>query len=653
MDRPYKPIRHEHYLTRIKRSSAPQLFVALDIHADVKQTQGKPDTETHRFSCGHAVAYSVRGGQSTLLREISFRQRTEFWSWLNSLARSSKTIHVVGHRIGNDMSMLGLWDMMDRREVSLSAENARHGPSTIDAGQPDSTWRGTLILEDPPTYICCMHLGRKLKILDIRNYLPVPVYDIASLVGTTIGPERTEDQGHDYSAWRTSTVSHAIGAAFAALIELWNLIDGGEWRPTITGLAWQQYRKHFLPSVTVLVHGHNVALEMERQCYYGGGIHVFGRVDVLRHDQCDWLTGVYWSPDRPAVRGPVYHVDCNSLYPYVMENLHVPVKLDRIELEPMVSDLEKITDQYQCLGRVQIVEPCGRYPMRTTDRTIYPNSTIWTVLAGPELIEAHKRGQIERVGCLVWYHCQPIFSGLIYWFRHLKNSLQSQGNLLELKFLKLLVNSLCGKFGQRRIRWEDDDDATCFQPWGSWVELSGSDTPYQVRRAIGSSVQTKEKVGESADSCPAIAAWITSAARVYMQLMLDVAGRDDVLYMATDSLHCLKPAYQALGEFGALHPTELGKFKLVGEHDTASYIGPNHYRLDGEMTSSMVSLDSECEADGRYRMLRYPSMKDLTTGKPSKDLRVRVMRKTLELSCEPYRYSTNGQRLPLTEWTSD
>jgi hypothetical protein len=91
---------------------------------------------------------------------------------------------------------------------------------------------------------------------------------------------------------------------------------------------------------------------------------------------------------------------------------------------------------------------------------------------------------------------------------------------------------------------------------------------------------------EPAHSFPAISAFITSFAREYMRDAIIIAGRDNVYYMATDSLILNESGYSRLLEADMIHDWHIGKFKLLGKHRHLEVQHASNYTLDGKTTAS-------------------------------------------------------------------
>ncbi len=119
----------------------------------------------------------------------------------------------------------------------------------------------------------------------------------------------------------------------------------------------------------------------------------------------------------------------------------------------------------------------------------------------------------------------------------------------------------------------------------TWWEPRGEGEIVRMR-AIAGSVQEEVISGEHPQACPAISAWVTSAARVILWRSFLVAGRENVYYTDTDSIHCSQEGYHRLHDAGMVEHGVMGKLRLVDVARVAIYKGPKHYQLDDKLTCS-------------------------------------------------------------------
>jgi hypothetical protein len=282
-------------------------------------------------------------------------------------------------------------------------------------------------------------------------------------------------------------------------------------RATLPAMALQLWRSLCRLDPQTLPQG---ITDYFRRGYYGGRVEVyqFGRI-----------------------RGPVYHYDVNSLFPFVMKTKRYP----------HLSHWREVTScnlRREGMATVTIALPETRYPClpirTTTSGILYPFGVLTGTWCYPEIRQAvADGGRIMRVERVIEFSetCDP-FSRFVDlgWSRR-----QSAPTEFDRVFWKLVMNSLYGKFGQT-----------------DGLEMIFDDKSF-----------TLDTVAPHANVI--WSAYVTSYARV--ALLHHLRGAGHVYYTDTDSL--FTPVECATG--GAL-----GDLKRVGVYDDCEFIGNKIYRVD-------------------------------------------------------------------------
>jgi hypothetical protein len=125
---------------------------------------------------------------------------------------------------------------------------------------------------------------------------------------------------------------------------------------------------------------------------------------------------------------------------------------------------------------------------------------------------------------------------------------------------------------------------------------------------------------ESRDSCPAIAACVTSYARVLLREYQSIAGDSNWYYSDTDSIWTNLLGYQRLMSAGHIKQDTLGKLSLKRVHDYLIVHGPKDYETPAGVTLKGVkpTLVQTPEgyvkqyvrtADGGYVQKEFPGIR--------------------------------------------
>jgi len=347
---------------------------------------------------------------------------------------------------------------------------------------------------------------------------------------------------------------------------------------TIGGLNWIKETV-----VYPIVHDVDEVKQLERAANFSGRDECFfvGRIAPAACCSSDYFVQV--KANQPAViDGPVYHVDCNSLYPYVMREHKYPYSLVGWQREATARLLQDLATQYCVIASVLVETGSEPFPVRHKDRTIHALGKFWTTLTGAQLRYALSMDLVKSVGLHAAYKERPLFLEYVETLYALKTRYKTDGNAAYYSITKALLNSLYGKFAQRPRRWIEAEYDNPPYRWGTWPLCDGDSNKVTWYRSIAGKVQRQDVVGELHHSFPAIPAVVTSYARLYMDSVRHICGRENVLYQGTDSLILLEPGYRLLLQHGMISDTKLGHFRLEGIYDTGEIRNNQDYHLGTE-----------------------------------------------------------------------
>ena len=267
-----------------------------------------------------------------------------------------------------------------------------------------------------------------------------------------------------------------------------------------------------------------------RQGYYGGRVEIF------------------------KTRGKnLFYYDVNSLYPYSMLNSMPCGNCVRVSryisgmvgfYEIRVRDYKKFIPSLPVVYDRKLIFPCGTF------KTFVTNIDI-------------ERLRIEQIDFdvlqgLVFEDSQPIFKRYVTELYDIKKKAKKDST--EYLISKLLLNSLYGKFGQRR----DREHIVRELDYSTVVEKHLK--VYNEEYAL----YLEETISKSPYICPYISSYITSIARNELYKWLELAGFDKVYYCDTDSI--ITTTRLPVG-------SELGQLKLESEISEAIFLQPKVYAL--------------------------------------------------------------------------
>lgn len=490
----------------------------------------------------------------------------EFWRYLSALAKQTPGTWVVFCGACEQITALGFWELLEERSWEIADNDKKQPAENIEAAK--GMWAGLAVLDDPPTIIVCRKSGqtRTVKIIDCRNY------GVSGWSSLYAGPLSSRDAREE-----ATNKAFALTHFMRALVRMVKINRLGSLKATAASQAMHAYRHRFMPSM-ILAHDNQVAIGLERSALYGG------------RNEC-WRTG--------KVEGLTYHLDFNSFYPSVVIGAMMPARLRGHVLGCSPHPQELMEAGYQVISEVTVDARLPCYPVRFSRQRhvrgqlhfggqsgcsptrdgdlVYPVGRYTTALCGPELSLAIDRGEVRLIHGTSWYEPAELFTQWGSEAGILAEQARNHGSKALEEFVKRLRNSLFGKFGQWLWTWEPAPWQASDHPYKLWYGEGCEGEPSARYRSLGWSCQVEKRAGESAESCPAITAWVYSLARAKMWSALECAGLDNVYYMDADSIWCNQTGYAALEKAYWLHSTLPGKLKVKGMFTDVHFYGLKMY----------------------------------------------------------------------------
>lgn len=570
--------RYSHYLTRATGNVWPQSVICVDCVPIVDAATVCQGRLTERLDSWHAV--TMRRCEDTYqpMATISSRSESEWWHRLAEYAHYTGSVWILSYRCGSVWSLLDLWGALEHGHVHLSGESARQGAASVDAvsrvrkassnplgrvsmgavRRMQEAAAGCLCIEDPPCIASLRCAGQPAAItwVDCRNY------------GAT--PPATATPGPLLARW----LADWIAGAAVVLARL-----GSGSLKTTAGAQ---------------------ALSMYRHTYYAGGIHAHTHSGGGRIEDAAYIGGRCEARRIGPATALSHHVDYRSQYTAVMRDTRLPVRLRRHHHSGVSAASVKDIDPDTTIATVKIESDEPAYPYRQGHIVIYPIGRYVTTLCGPELRDAVDRGRVH--GVIEWctYHMDYALRAYAEALYHERCLCESRGDRDGASLVKRLANVVVGKMGQRSRTWTAAPAIATDMVYGSWlgVDDSGGTCRYRVVAGI---VQRDTLLGSAPDAVPAVAAWITSAARVRLLGAIRCAGWDQTHYYDTDSLVVSALGYARLRAAGRVQRAALGELQDVHASTTCVIYGVKHYVFGDKLTCSGLPR-GHCEdvGDGHH-----------------------------------------------------
>jgi len=581
-------------MKQIKNAAHPSNFLFFDT-----ETRGKPSPHDksivrHYFWFGVAIAYRYVDGKKTRYKEVVFNTLDEFWLFVASRLDKSRPLYIFAHNLGFDLTITDFW--LRCPEMGLNVRYA--------------------VLEDLPTFLDCVWSDASIIFVDSLNYWRTSLAEL----GKSFGLEKmkmpslqsTEVAWQEYCKRDVEIISEAVSGLINYLTEK----DLGPFAMTAPSIAMKVYRHKFMDH-EIFVHDDIHTLDLERDSYYGG------------------LVNNYYIGDMH--NKPIHHYDVNSLYPSCMLGLF-PHKLVERENTITPARLLRAMKSYGAVARVNIRSNSRAYPYRHNNKLLEVTGEYTTTLCGPELEKALFCKDVVSVDIAALYDMAPIFRSFVEFFWKERVQYKEQNDQVKQIFVKLLMNQLYGKFGQRGYEWKELDKRTIreiyaqhnkeppsayldkdFQPDILWQQMKwfplGLSEPITVR-SLGGLVQVRLPIGEHFESCPIIAAYVTSYARTRLHQLIDICGPKQVYYCDTDSLFVSNLGESRLKRSKEINPAKIGYLKHEGDYRECSFFGPKDYSVDGKTVLKGIRQDAFNLGNGEYMQNQFEGLKSVLRRNP-------------------------------------
>lgn len=412
---------------------------------------------------------------------------------------------------------------------------------------------------------------------------------------------------------------------YLSLLHQWEDCNNGNWQFSTASLAWNHWRhRHY--STPIVQHQHAAARQLEWDSYYPGECRAFY---------------------RGSTGNPVGHYDVNSLFPSVMEGNQYPVELIDYVKAPSPKTFARITNRYGAIAHVQLKADTDTFPIRRDKRTLYPVGDFETVLAGAELARACATGAIRECEALAYYRTGRIFDSYVgEWYAKRKAAAISHDDKAS-QFAKMMLNSLYGKFAQRTPAWEIEPKCEVVQPWTTFPWKDSVTGTVHPARAVGWTAQVARLRRDCAHTFPAVAAFVTAAARERMRTLRSMLPPGSVLYQDTDSIFVDTASTNVHACLQSEIGDGLGQLRHVATYQRCEFRGQKNYTCDGRHVISGVKPGDIEIAPLLFAGAREEGAGPIVSREPDGAIRSWPSEYYLPGTCHEGGYSEDGWYFPI------
>lgn len=617
--------RRPHVMKQRKTGSHPSNFMFFDTETkDISKVKDK-DKEYHALWFGVAWCMRYEGGKPTRNLVKRFNTKEGFYEILESRLDNKRPLYVFAHNLGFDLTSVDFWIQADERGYECNY----------------------CILENPPLFLSYTVNKCKVVFLDTFNFWKTGVAEM----GSSLKMEKLSmpDINAPYKEWTEYCkrdveilVNQVVG-----LIDFLSENNLGSFSISAPSLAMNTFKRCFMKH-EVLLHDRSAVLLLERQCYYGGLVKNFfiGKSNKER----------------------LINLDVNSLYPFVMQR-KLPISLEGSEKNVSVTRLRELLKNYGICADVIVDSHTETYLKKNDGKLKEYIGRFQTYLCGEELENAVNRNHVRHCSFASWYKVDYLLQEYVTFFWNLRKEYQRQGDKVKEQFVKLLLNSLYGKFAMRGYNWQDYSlknleeyylinggvlpDHYRSKTWEPPINgpvtnvlLDGLDKPVPFRY-LGGKIQIKMPTGEHSESFTAISGFITSYAREHLRTLVRIASPFNVYYCDTDSLFVNQRGYRNLINACQINPTELGMLKVVGESSEWEFNGPKDYRFGGKDVLKGIRKNAIKVSKNTFKQVQFEGLKSILKRGGQGYIEIKQIIKHLSREFDKGTITNNGRVIPL------
>lgn len=593
-------MRFAHRLRGNKSNALPHSAVWVD--TETRPKRRSDGTVEHHLNFGWCAVRRTRSGQDWCdAAWHRFTRASEFWKIVESHCRQHTRTYIFAHNWSFDAPVLNTFDELRERGWQMTKT----------------------VIESPPVIMTWCKPGLSITMLDTLNWWRMPLKKIGESLGM---PKLVmPDAAASMRAWN-KYARRDVEIIEKVCMEWWEFLrshDLGSFAPTLASQALRAFRHRFMDH-EIMIDCNMKALSLARESLHGGRTEAFrlGRID-----------------------GPIHVLDVNSMYPFVMRDNEYPTALKMHARIVSIKELRKWLAEWCVIARVRLETKRPRYAITQAGKVIFPIGRIETCLTTPDLIDALEHDEIRSILESSVYAHAPIFSRFVTELYTERQKAAAAGNTTQVWLLKILMNSLYGKFAQRGDVWETVA-ATESTDIRIWKEVDADTGIIRSYRQFAGVVQEKSGERESLESHPAIAAHVTAYARTQLWNLMMTAENQNVFYCDTDSLFVNGSGRTKLRHF--IDASTLGALKEECVHQWVVIRGLKDYETPIGSKTKGAKASAKWLETNVLEQEQWSSLPGLIRSGDVRAPTTKVVRKTLRRIYDKGVVSLSGVVSPLT-----
>lgn len=550
--------RYAHFIASVRQSKLPSAIAAIELDANYDMLASKPHDVRAAVSGWHVASCITSHDQMGKVKTWHGTDFTSTWT----LIRRSVRHHQLTWLITSDSRLLiawmQLWKTLENGQCTVYRSIFTSLKSTMRFESVET--EPCMVLEAPPTVVMLRLPGLpgKLLLLDTRN----------------LGIERC----HLADSGKVSAES--VLCAVKRIHDYQRGMHFGGLKVTASSQAFHSFRFRHMDRA-LYVHGSTLATELERKACYGG------RCEVFRQ-------GVF--------QQRIYHLDFKAMYHHCMLTSLQPVSLIATGTGCKPKVKQAGNRPYGICAEITVDTAEPALPSRSGMEVVYRVGRHTTTVCGADYDYAHRLGIIKVVHRWALYElANPLHRAATEWAM-LRQDAELAGDRSTAAWAKACINGLVGKFSQCDRSWRTVTGGGADSPFGEWYSKDKNGRLCRYR-ALDWQVYREVDCGLSADSIPAITAWIMAEGRQRLFNIISYLGSGHLFYVDTDSVIVDEYGYDQIAQAGLIRNGAFGWLQLKGIHSEGVFYGKKHYTLDGQIVHGGVTADPSKRACGVFPRL--------------------------------------------------
>lgn len=594
-----------HNLSGNAREDSPHEVIVIDTETRPADDAGR---EVHRMRCWSARLTRRHGRNPSRPRQVDADGFTpaELADWVDAAVKADPVCWVYTHNLSFDLAVTALPLELIARGWVLKTHNLAS----------DAPWAHLA------------HGRRSIHLCDSHSMLPYS----AAHIGAHTGVPKVDlpDWEDSDAAWlaRCRGDVEIISGALLSLMDWWDQGGYGHFAATGPRTGWNSYRHR-------CVRRKGGGPVIQRGPLTGGWVqHGDGHVVIDPDPEVRaWERRALYQGRRESFRmgklpaGTYAELDFKHAYLSAACELPLPCRrglaFDSLPLESRYVEDSAIG----VIASVTVDAKTPRYPWRGKSGICYPVGRFTTVLCGPEIAEARRRGELVAIGAGHYYRLSYHMQPWALWAKEVIEDESAGTPAAARLFVKGASRSVFGV-------WAARTSATILH--GTTTE-TGWSAEHGTDAATGAPCTILHMAGkwsyilrdrESDDSFPAVLAWVQSHVRVALGAVVDQLPQRALVSCSTDSvLVDLSAADREREDQGEGQPAHLYYparakrlcsglnmftwpffIRVKGMYTVVDVLSAQHMVLDGERRYAGIAGSATQQEDGRWKFHTWPKL---------------------------------------------